>query len=177
MVRMKNKPRLYIVFGIPFSGKSSIVRELVRQRGCRAIDIDAINTARGVGIAGAPIMPEDWEISFASARAQLEDALAAGELVAYDGHVWSHAQREDFRAVASAAGAHITFIYVDVPESVARERLHANRHAPQRFDVPNDLFAQAVELMEPPDEKENVMRYDGSKPISEPIAAWVAKLP
>ena len=71
------RPRLYVVFGIPFSGKSTIVRELVRQRGCRAIDIDAINTARGVGTAGAVITPADWEISFARARAQLDDALAA----------------------------------------------------------------------------------------------------
>jgi predicted kinase len=167
------RPRLYIVFGIPFSGKSTIVRELVRQRGCAVIDIDAINTARGVGIAGATIAPDDWAISFASARAQLDAALAAGESVAYDGHVWSRAQREDFRAVASAAGAKITFIYLDVPESVARERWQANRQIAQRHDVPDDLFTQAVGLMEPPDEEERVMRYDGS----EPVTAWVAKLP
>jgi predicted kinase len=168
-----NRPRLYIVFGIPFSGKSTIVRELVRQRGCMAIDLDAINTTFGVGISGAPITPDDWAISFASARAQLDDALATGESVAYDGHVWSCAQREDFRAVASAAGADITFIYLDVPESVARERWQANRQTTQRHDVPDDLFTQAVALMEPPDEEESVMQYDGS----EPVAAWVAKLP
>jgi predicted kinase len=173
MIRMMKRPRLYIVFGIPFSGKSTIVRELVRQRGCRAIVIDAINTARGIGIAGAPITLEDWEISFASARAQLDDALAAGESVAYDGHIWSHAQRDDFRALASAADADITFIYLDVPESVARERWQANRQTAHRHDVPDDLFTQAVGLMEPPDEEERVMRYDGSAPI----ATWVAKLP
>jgi predicted kinase len=173
MIRMMNRPRLYVVFGIPFSGKSTIVRELVRQRGCRAIDIDAINTARGVGIAGAAITPDDWAISFASARAQLDDALAAGESVAYDGHVWSRAQREDFRALASATGADIIFIYLDVPESVARERWHANRQTAQRHDVPENLFTQAVELMEPPDEMEHMARYDGEAPV----AAWVAALP
>jgi predicted kinase len=173
MIRMMNRPRLYIVFGIPFSGKSTIARELVRQRGCAVVDIDAINTARGVGIAGATITPEDWEISFASARAQLDNALVAGESVAYDGHVWSRAQRKDFRALASAAGADITFIYLDVPESVARERWQANRQTAQRHAVPDDLFTQAVALMEPPDEEERVMRYDGS----EPVVAWVAKLP
>jgi predicted kinase len=164
---------LYIAFGIPFSGKSTIVRELVRQRGCRAIDIDAINTARGVGLAGAPITSDDWAMSFASARAQLDAALAAGASVAYDGHVWSQTQREDFRALASAAGADITFIYLDIPESVARERWHANRQTAQRHDVPDDLFTQAVELMEPPDETEHVLRYDGVAPVE----AWVASLP
>jgi predicted kinase len=167
------KSRLYIVFGIPFSGKSTLVRELVRQRGCRVIDIDAINTARGIGIAGAPISPEDWEISFASARAQLTEALAAGESVAYDGHVWGRAQREEFRAIAHAAGAGITFIYLDAPESVARERLIANRHTSQRHDVPDDLFAQAVALMEPLGETEDVARYDGIAPVSD----WIAGLP
>ena len=169
---MVSRPRVYVVFGIPFAGKSTIVRELVRQRGCRVIDIDAINTARGVGIAGAAISPEDWAISFASARAQLDDALAAGASVAYDGHVWSRAQREGFRALASAAGADITFIYLNVPESVARERWRANRQSAQRHDVPDDLFTQAVGLMEPPDETERVARYDGETPV----AAWVAAL-
>ena len=76
MTSMMNRPRLCIVFGIPFSGKSTIVRELFRQRGCKAIDIDAINTARGVGIAGAMIAPEDWAISFATATAQLDAATS-----------------------------------------------------------------------------------------------------
>lgn len=170
---MMKRQRLYIIFGIPFSGKSTLVRELVRQRGCRAIDIDAINTARGVGNADAPITPEDWEISFASARTQLDDALAAGASVAYDGHVWSRAQREDFRALASAAGADITFIYLDIPEAVARERWKANRQTAQRHDIPDDLFTQAVELMEPPDETESVKRYNGVAPVE----TWVAALP
>jgi predicted kinase len=166
-------PRLYIVFGLPFSGKSTLVRELVRQRGCAVIDIDAINTAREVGIAGVTITPEDWATSFATARAQLDAALAAGKSVAYDGHCWSRAQREEFRAIADVAAADAIFIYLDIPESVVNERLLANRRAEQRHDVPDDLFAQAVALMEPPDEKEGVMRYDGS----ESIAIWVARLP
>ncbi len=127
----------------------------LRTRGASApaeCQIDAINTARGVGIAGAAISLDDWEISFASARAQFDDALAARESVAYDGHVWSRAQREDFRALASAAGADITFIYLDVPESVARERWQANRQPAHCHDVPDDLFTQAVDLMEQPDE-------------------------
>jgi predicted kinase len=168
-----NQPRLYIVCGLPFSGKSTFVRELVRQRGCRVIDIDAINTARGVGIAGAAITPDEWETSFASARAQLAAALAAGESAAWDGHVGNREQRDELRAVAHAAGAAVTLIYLDVPESVARERLLANRRVPQRHDVRDDLFAQAVGLLEPPVEAEEAARYDGA----EPVAAWVAALP
>jgi hypothetical protein len=69
---MMNRSRLYLVFGLPFSGKSTLVRELVRQRGRSAIDSNAINTARGVGSAGsagATITPDNWAISFAMARA------------------------------------------------------------------------------------------------------------
>jgi len=39
-----NRPRLYIVCGLPFAGKSTLTRELVRQCGYHAIDVDAINT-------------------------------------------------------------------------------------------------------------------------------------
>ena len=62
---------------------------------------------------------------------------------------------------------------MDIPESVVHERLLANRRTRQRFDVPDDRFAWAVALMEPPDKEEKVLRYDGSEPVS----AWVARLP
>jgi predicted kinase len=140
------QPRLYVVFGPPFAGKSTLVRELVRQRGCRVIDIDAMNTARGVGIDGAAITAEDWAISFALARTQLIAALAAGESVACDGHVWSHAQRDEFRAIARAADATVTLIYLDIPESVVHARLLANRSAPQRHDVPNLDFVHSCSV-------------------------------
>jgi predicted kinase len=170
---MANNARLYIVCGIPFAGKSTLARELVRQRGCRALDIDALNTARGIGIAGAPISPDEWATSFATAHAQLAAALAAGEVVAYDGHCFARAERDRLRAIAHAAGAAVTLIYVDIPEALARERWRANRHTPQRHDISDDLFAQAVGLMETPDATEGALRYDGTAPV----AAWVAALP
>jgi gluconate kinase len=75
--------------------------------------------------------------------------------------------------MARAAGAAATIIYLEVPESVARARLQANRQSAQRHDVPDDLFTQAVALMEPPDQAEDVVRYDGAAPL----AALVAALP
>jgi predicted kinase len=107
------------------------------------------------------------------AQAPLAAALAAGEPVAYDGHCWSRAQRDEFPTTAYAAGADVAFIYLDVPESIVRMRLLANRHTSQRHDVPDDLFAQAIAMMEPSSEDERVTRYDGA----EPVAAWVVTLP
>lgn len=165
--------RLYIVCGLPFAGKSTLVRELTRQRGCRAIDIDALNTARGVGVGGAAITPEGWAASFAAARAATAATLAAGEAVAYDGHRWGRGQRDELRALARAYAAPVTLIVVAVPEVVARERWRANRRAPQRHDVPDALFARAVALFEPPAADEEPWCYDGATPL----AAWVAALP
>lgn len=96
---------MYIVCGLPFAGKSTLVRELTRQRGCRAIDIDSLNTAR-----------------FAIARAATAAALAAGEAVAYDGHCFGRGQRDELRALARAYTTPVTLIVVAVPEAVARER-------------------------------------------------------
>ncbi len=149
------------------------MRELVRQRGCRAIDIDEINTARGVGSAGAPISPEEWSGSFATARAQLAEAFAAGASVAYDGHCFARAERDKLRAIARAAGAAVTLIFVDSPESLVRERWQANRRTPQRHDIPDALFTRAVGLMEAPAPAKGALRYDGTMPV----AAWVAALP
>ena len=61
--------------------------------------------------------------------------------------------------------------------SVARERWQANRQTAHRHDVPDDLFTQAVDLMEPPDEMESVMRYDGVAPVAAWVAAWWRRCP
>jgi predicted kinase len=93
--------------------------------------------------------------------------------VAYAGHCWGREQRDELRALARACAVPVTLIVVTVPEAVARERLRANRHDPQRHDVPDALFARAVAPFEPLVSGEEPWCYDGATPL----AAWVAALP
>ena len=60
-------------------------------------------------------------------------------------------------------------IFVDVPESVARERWLKNRRTGNRFDVRDDDFAQVVDNFQSPTDEEDVIRYDQTLPLSE----WV----
>jgi hypothetical protein len=47
-------------------------------------------------------------------------------------------------------GARVLLIYIDTPESVARQRLLANRHDPTRVDWGDASFDDVLAAMEPP---------------------------
>ncbi len=65
-----NEPCLYILCGLPFAGKTTLARALERQLGLALVGLDAINTARGVGLHGEAISPEEWDETYAEAYRQ-----------------------------------------------------------------------------------------------------------
>jgi hypothetical protein len=60
-------------------------------------------------------------------------------------------------------------IFVDVSESVIRDRWLQNRRTGNRFDVRDADFALVVNNFQPPTDEEDVIRYDQTLPVSE----WV----
>lgn len=56
-----NQCQLYVMCGLPFSGKSTLARALAAFRGYGLVVYDTINSERGIGVDGAPIPPHEWE--------------------------------------------------------------------------------------------------------------------
>lgn len=162
-----NKPWLYILCGLPFAGKSTLAKELVKRFGFVYIDIDQINTNFGVGLCGAPISPEEWEKSYAAAYKWLRDALDSGQSVLFEGANFTKELRDRLRAIADVRVAASRVIYVDISESKARERLHYNRVTRQRSEVRDDNFALVATYFELPTVEEQVIYYHQSKPLNE----------
>ncbi len=161
--------RLYILCGLPFAGKSTLARELAKTHDLAYVAMDAINTERGLGLHGDAISEEDWDITYQEAYRRIDSFLTQDESVIYDAPSFTKEQRDQLRAIAHRHGMSAKVIFVDVPESVIRERWLQNRRTGNRFDVRDDDFALVVDNFQLPTDEEDVIRYDQTLPVSE----WV----
>lgn len=158
---------LYILSGLPFAGKSTLAKELICRLDLVYVELDAINSERGLGLDGKKISPEDWDKTYQEAYRRVEKILKADKTVLYEAANFTREQRAVLRAIADQLGIPSQVIYVDVPLAVVRQRLLQNRATQQRYDVRDDDFAQVVGHFQPPTEEENVVRYDGSVSVTE----------
>jgi predicted kinase len=148
---------LYALCGLPFAGKSTLAAALGARTGWPIVRLDAINGERGVGLDGAPISPEQWQVTYAEAYRRLAAILAAHQSVIFDHGTFSRAERDQIRAIGAGAGARVRFIYVPVTPEEARRRWLDNRRTRVRYDVRDDDFAQALRAFEPPDGEPDVL--------------------
>ncbi|MDP9370345.1 MAG: ATP-binding protein [Chloroflexota bacterium] len=165
-------PRLLIMCGLPFSGKSTLARELAARLRFVHLELDAVNVERGAGLDGGVITREDWLAAYRESYRRLDGLLNEGCSVVFDATNFRRAHRERLRRAARRAGAVAMVVYLDMPESETRDRLLRNRAAPLRYDVRDEDFAQVAVGFQPPGEDENVVRCDPT--VS--VAAVVARL-
>jgi predicted kinase len=162
-----NESRLYILCGLPFAGKTTLAKELVKQFGFMHIDVDQINTSFGVGLSGAAISPEPWERTYIEAYKQLKVALDFKCSVIFEGANYTKELRDRLKAIAAVQGVESQVIYVDISESEARQRLLDNRVMQHRHDIRDDNFALVVTYFEPPTQEEQVIYFQQSEPLDE----------
>ena len=164
-------PRLYILCGLPFAGKTTLAGVLSDRLGLARLALDDIISEWGVGLDGQIIPPEHWAAAYNEAYRRLDALLGAGRSVIYDATNYRLAHRRRLRRIAARHGATTRTIYLDVPEAEARRRWQQNRVTRLRWDVRAEDFAKVVEHFQPPEPGEGVLRYDPTVPV----AQWIAQ--
>ena len=97
--------RLYLLCGLPFSGKSTLARQLARRLSGTVVSFDAINYERGLGFAGErEVSPAEWDETYGLARSRVAALLRTGRDVILDDVMGFAQARRDFRELASASG-------------------------------------------------------------------------
>lgn len=127
---------LHLVCGLPGSGKSTLARALERELPALRLTPDEW-MARIVGDGfdeskRAAVEAAQWDIA---AR-----ALALGVDVVLENGFWTRADRDDYRARASALGADVRLHYLDVPLEQLVRRLEA-----RNANLPPDTFAIPID--------------------------------
>jgi len=139
-VRVKGKPTLYLLCGLPGSGKTTLAKRLEQETPALRLTVDEWmtplygasicdpNTLDRWNMAHERVEKVQWQIA--------ERAFLLGVNVILDFGVWAREEREDFRSRAAALGARLELIFLDEPLDELKERVKARNEAPGHSAYP-----------------------------------------
>lgn len=168
---MPDAPLLFAMCGIPFSGKTTVARELSDRCGLALVSVDAIVCELGIDLGPDAVEHRGWARAMAEGFDRTRRLLAKGTSVVYDHANHSRRNRERCRRVASQNGATFRLVWADTPVEEARRRLLANRARPRRTDVPDASFGEIVVEFEPPLDEPDVIRVTPGMTIDDLVGA------
>jgi len=156
-----NKPTQYLLVGLPFSGKTTLVDELVKRLGFKSVNIDEIKKEFGYKALDDDHVPDKiWEKIFNEINKRVIKYLKNGFNVLTETAWVKREWRDKGRLAPSKEGFKTKVIYVVCTPLTARKRLLENRQTKKRFDVPDNIFEESIRDFEVPTKDEDVIIYD-----------------
>ena len=157
---------LYILCGLPFSGKTTLAQALADQCGFVHLDLDAMARVNNL-FPEESINDEQWSDIFREAYQQTAALLASGKSVVFDAVNSAWDGRDRLRAIAQRSGSSVHVIYIDLSTREIEQRRQANQVARQRPPVREEDFVELSTSFEIPTIEENLLVYDGTQSIPE----------
>jgi predicted kinase len=144
-----SRPTLYVLTGLPGSGKSTHAARLAAETGAVHVAMDDAVIERGLSLV-------DYESRFAlqpQIEASIPPLLAAGTSVVAEFGSWSREERARLRELATPSGARTELHWVDASVDVCIERVLA-RGGEGAEGLARDVLGASAHLYEQPDAEE-----------------------
>lgn len=165
-----NNPTLYILTGLPYSGKTTLRKELVKRFGFQPVSVDEIMEERNMWREGNPTM-EDWGIAYSEAYKQIDNYLTHGKTVIFDcGNLPVH-ERENARNIAEKLHLPHVLIYVNTPKEEIMRRRKENEQTQVRGHLDDNTLQVALRQFVEPTENEHPILYNQQMNLEE----WLKK--
>lgn len=159
--KVNKTPTLYIMCGLPFSGKTILAKKLSLKKGFERVDLDEIKNEHGFERMGDDeVSVRDWEEIFTDFYLRIETFLKQGKEVIADVANLEKEDRDRLRTVADRVGCQTCVIFMDIPVWLAKRRWLENRKNLKRFDISEKIFKEAVVALEKPTDEEKVIAFD-----------------
>src|SRR6266487_274189 len=126
-----SKSTLYIMCGLPFSGKTTLARALANQCGCVHLDLDAIARKKNL-FPEEGINDEQWGHVFREVYRQVATLLTSGKSVVFDAVNYDRVGRDRLRTIAQQSDSAVHVIYIDLPIQEIKQRWQSNQANRQR---------------------------------------------
>lgn len=153
--------KLYVLCGLPFSGKSTLSKELVKRYGFSRIDLDEVKfELLGAEVKDEQVDQQGWDTVYQEMYKRINTELKKGKTVIHDAGNFTKYERGLVKQVADEVGVETITIFVNIPKEVCFARLIKNQQTKERFDVPEQTFNEMVAELEVPDSNENTIVYD-----------------
>lgn len=111
---------LYLLCGMPFSGKTTLGKSLAKYLNSPYISLDEINEARGLcGGDGIPV--EEWEKIHLQAMQELLNLMQSGQDIVVDDTSCYRWLRERFSNFVKQHDYQTIIVFLDIPLSIIRK--------------------------------------------------------
>lgn len=150
---------LYIMTGLPYSGKSTLTRELVKRFGFRVVSVDDIMDREQMWREGHPTQ-NDWNYAYSEAYETIKRYLKNGESVILDcGNLPRH-ERETSKNIAESLGVKSKLIYLNISKEEIGSRRERNGEIKEREQLDDEQMKKAFELFDEPKPEEKPIFYN-----------------
>ena len=156
---MTNK--LYILCGLPFSGKTTLAKELESKLDAVRVNSSEIKTS----LFGTDIIDHrGWEKVYTQVYTDIKTALENGKTVIYDNGNFAKYERGIVKNIADKLEVETTTIFVSIPKEIAQQRAKEN-------NLPDQDFQDILLELELPDASEKHLVFS----YNEDITKWMDK--
>lgn len=165
------KPTLYIICGLPYSGKTTLSKRIANSEWTRSerISFDDLYQEKKSSLGKGSSKVTEWEYITRIAQGRIKHALKNHMSVVYDNTNDRYNQRVTLRSIAEKSGASVKVVYVDTPLEVVKKRREDNKVSKERHDVSQDNFDNAIKGFQPPTPDEHAIVYK----IDKDIESWL----
>lgn len=154
------KPKLIVLSGLPFSGKSTLAKKLSKTLGMRIVSYDHDIYAKHKDEVPPDTSPaKEYEIVQDIAREHLRSLLTKGESTIYDDLNLEKSDRQPLLELARQCNAKPYIIFVDTPLSVIEERRKANLQKPSRGHISEEKMQLNISLLQKPSPDGNAIYF------------------
>jgi len=163
------KQYLYIITGLPFSGKSTLAKELVKRFQFERTSVDKMMNKKH--LEAQYMSQSDWNLVYSEAYQELELLLKLGKTVVFDGGSLLKSERDRLKKIAEMCGVPWKLIYVNTPKEEIIKRRKRNLKTKERDQLKDEVMNKAFNMFEEPQIDENFILFNSKINLKE----WIKK--
>ena len=163
------KQVLYIITGLPYSGKSTLTKELVRRLDLDTASVDEY-LDKGKYVV-EKMVQDDWNQVYSQALNKLEKLLTEGKSVVFDGASLKKFERDTLKGIAEKLGVLSKLIYIKTDINEIKSRQLKNKQLKTRGHIKNTTLNKAIKMFEEPGANENALVYEYPADLND----WIKK--
>jgi len=143
-------PTLFIMCGLPYSGKTFFSKRFSAENGYRLVSIDDVRESLGFFWGKTDTDAQNWQEVFRVVDDLIVSTLNQGESVVYDSANQDEASRSRYRKLAESLGCNSKIVFVNTSMEVIQERRLDNQGSLVRAHIPQETFESAIQTFVPP---------------------------
>lgn len=164
-----NQPTLFLLLGLPGSGKTTAAKEIATLTGAVHLSSDNFR----LSLFDAPQFTQDeHDALYKTLDYMCELLLKTGTSVVYDANLNRYEHRHEKYLLAKKLHIPVRLLWLQVEKATAKKRRIETQHpalVPQH-ENPHDMFERIATVFEAPTSEESFTILDGTKITTEYIA-------